>query len=138
MCRTDSVRCGLVGRTCGRGIGGPGGASALSDLSLPRRVCVVSNYALARPWSTFLMCPIELDPVQLVMGVYPFTQAQCMSGWRYLRVPQGLFCIVVSECGGLEYPAGVSDLVTATRARPRRLATPLTHEWSFALGILQN
>ena len=72
VCRPDSVRFGLVGRTCGRGIGGPGGASALSDLSLPRRVCVVSNYALARPWFTFLMCPIELDPVQLVMAVYPF------------------------------------------------------------------
>ena len=37
----------------------------------PRRVCVVSNYALARPWFTFFMCPIELDPVQLVMAVYP-------------------------------------------------------------------
>ena len=74
MCRPDSVRFGLVGRTCGRGIGGPGGASALSDLSLPRRVCVVSNYALARPWFTFLMCPIELDPVQLVMAVYPLTR----------------------------------------------------------------
>ena len=33
--------------------------------------CVVSNYALARPWSSFHMCPIELDPVQLVMAVYP-------------------------------------------------------------------
>ena len=47
--------------------------SALSDLCSDRRVCVVSSYryALARPWPTFFMCPIELDPVQSVMAVYP-------------------------------------------------------------------
>ena len=53
-------------------MGGPGGAFALSDLSSDGRVCVVSSYALARPWFTFLWRPIELDPVQLVMAVYPF------------------------------------------------------------------
>ena len=52
-------------------MGGPGGAFALSDLSSDGRGCVVSSYALARPWFTFLWRPIELDPVQLVMAVYP-------------------------------------------------------------------
>ena len=54
------------------------------------------------------------------------TQTQRIIGWRYLHVPQGLLCIVVSECGGPEYPSGMGGRYLLPRPRPTEVSHP-TH-----------